>query len=85
MATDGPMVAAQTSDYPRIDKPLRPGWYWYREHAAGHYWVPRLVQFAKTRGKTSGQLCARHPLGGGLLRIDSHLGQWRGPIPEPTP
>ena len=64
-------------NYPRIEKPTAPGWYWFRSDRRPSIWWPYRVQFDGSEGWTKDD--------GEERPISEMSGHWRGPIPEPTP
>jgi hypothetical protein len=66
-------------NYPTIDKPTTPGWYWYRP---GQKWIMMEVF-----ERFDGSLWVQPPVPLTARSLDSMtvLHGWRGPIPEPTP
>jgi len=70
-------------DYPKIDKPTGPGWYWYR-YPEERRFTPVLVQrYESTHSYRAGQLFTGYGRNGQDL-TESDQVVWRGPIPEPT-
>lgn len=64
-------------DYPKVERPAEPGWYWHRDCDD---WV--CIQIGRNLRNTlvwvrDGYLTS--------VRVDQMIGEWRGPIPEPTP
>lgn len=65
-------------DYPKIDKPTEPGWYWYRCPPAKINWVVRRVY------EEGGALWVLIPNMDHIL-LEELPGEWHGPIPRPSP
>lgn len=65
------------SNYPRIDRPTEPGWYWYRLDAIAKWQAVRVYE-------DSGRLRVMLPGREARYLVENlREHQWRGPIPEP--
>lgn len=67
-------------NYPKIERPTEPGWYWLKQTPACRWVLCRV----RPRGLTQPELTVDFPTGR-TKRLFRVAGEWRGPIPEPTP
>lgn len=67
-----------TIEYPKIERPTEPGWYWFKSMFRP-YWASLRVY-----KDGWGDLWVQQDSTQTLLLEWPH-GEWRGPIPEPTP
>jgi len=64
-------------NYPRIERPTEPGWYWYRSPGRDHWLM--IEAFMRL-----GSLWLQPPAPMPISELsERHSGEWRGPIPEP--
>lgn len=62
-------------NYPKIEKPTEPGWYWFRSHIRPSIWWPYRVQ------QDSAEFWTKDD--GEEVPLSEMPGEWRGPIPTP--
>lgn len=69
-------------NYPKIDRPAQAGWYWFRAASPTSPWV--MIEIFT---KIDGSLWVQPPVPMHARPLSSVplFGDWRGPIPEPTP
>lgn len=65
-------------EYPKVDRPTVPGWYWFKGAARPAVWT-----ILRVFRDGYGDIWVDETTNDETLLVEFQRGEWRGPIPEP--